>query len=180
MTFKKLSYLKDIDVSKIDTKDVMLLIGTDSPAAHIPLEVRSGNTDQPYAIRTRLGWAIRGPVGTTNASDKISANFEWSSGDALLLQNFERMWTTDFDEKGRNESEAMSVEDKRALKIMESSITHEDGHYKIALPWPDEATVLPNNMVLAHARLRQLKRKLSRDRMLHQRYTETVQDYIAK
>ena len=72
---KKLSYLKDIDVSKIATKDVMLLIGTDSPAAHIPLEVRSGNTDQPYAIRTRLGWAIRGPVGTTNASDKISVNF---------------------------------------------------------------------------------------------------------
>ena len=35
-------------------------------------------------------------------------------------------------------------------------------------------------MVLAHDRLRQLKRKLSRDRILHQRYTETVQDYIAK
>ena len=90
------------------------------------------------------------------------------------------MWTTDFDEKGQNESEAMSVEDKHALKIMESSITNEDGHYKIALPWRDEAAVLPNNMVLAHARLRQLKRKLSRDRILHQRYTETVQDYIAK
>ena len=44
---KKLSYLKDIDVSNIDTKDVMLLIGTDSPAAHIPLEVRSGKNDQP-------------------------------------------------------------------------------------------------------------------------------------
>ena len=72
---KKLSYLKDIDVSNIDTKDVMLLIGTDSPAAHIPLEVRSGKKDKPYAIRTRLGWAIHGPVGNTNASDKISANF---------------------------------------------------------------------------------------------------------
>ena len=71
----------------------MLLIGTDSPAAHIPLEVRSGKTDQPYAIRTRLGWAIRGPVGTTNASDKFSVNFQRSSGDALLLQNLERMWT---------------------------------------------------------------------------------------
>ena len=144
---KKLSYLKDIDVSKIATKDVMLLIGTDSPAAHIPLEVRSGNTDQPDAIRTRLGWAIRGPVGTTNASDKVSVNFQRSSGDALLLQNLERMWTTDFDEKGQNESEAMSVEIKCALKIMESSITHEDGRYKIALPWRDEAAVLPNNML---------------------------------
>ena len=63
---------------------------------------------------------------------------------------------------------------------MESSITHEDGHYKIALAWRDEATVLPNNMVLANARLRQLKRKLCQDPMLHQKYTESVQDYIAK
>ena len=46
---QKLSYLKGIGVSNIDTKDVMLLIGTDSPAAHIPL-VRLGNNDQPYAI----------------------------------------------------------------------------------------------------------------------------------
>ena len=35
-------------------------------------------------------------------------------------------------------------------------------------------------MVLAHARLRQLKRKLCQDPMLHQKYTESVQDYIAK
>ena len=52
---KKLSYLKDIDVTNIDTKDVMFLIGTDAPAAHIPLEVRSGKIDKPYAIRTRPG-----------------------------------------------------------------------------------------------------------------------------
>ena len=96
---KKLSYLKDIDVSNIDTKDVMLLIGTDSPAAHIPLEVRSGKNDQPYAIRTRLGWAIRGPVGNTNASDKINVNFQQSSVDILSLKKLESMCTTDFDEK---------------------------------------------------------------------------------
>ena len=61
---RKLSYLKGIDVSNIDTKDVMPLIGTTPPAA---LEMRSGNNDQPYAIRTRLSWAIRGTVGNTNA-----------------------------------------------------------------------------------------------------------------
>ena len=60
-------YLSDIEVPKIDTNNVMLMIGTDCPGAHIPLEVRSGNCDQPYAIRTSLGWAIRGPFGTINA-----------------------------------------------------------------------------------------------------------------
>ena len=51
---KNLPYLADIHVPSIDTTNV---IGTDFPGAHIPLEVRSGNCDQPYAIRTRLGWA---------------------------------------------------------------------------------------------------------------------------
>lgn len=176
---KKLPYLTDIDIPRIDTKDVMLLIGTDSPDAHIPLEVRSGNRDQPYAIRTRLGWAIRGPIQTTSAPDEINVHFQQSS-DALLQQQLERMWTTDFDDRTRNETNSMSVEDKRAMEIMESSIVHENGHYKIGLPWRDENTFLPNNRALAHARLQQLKRKLSRDSTLHQKYTETVNVYIAK
>ena len=115
---QKLSYLKGIGVSNIDTKDVMLLIGTDSPAAHIPLEVRSGNNDQPYAIRTRLGWAIRGPVGNINASGKISVNFQQSNGDVLLQRQLERMWTTDFNERTGNESEAMSIEDKLLFDLI--------------------------------------------------------------
>ena len=126
----KLSYLKNIDVSNIDTKDVMLLIGTDSPAAHIPLEVRSGKNDQLYAIRTRLGWAIRGPVGNTNASDKINVNFQQSSVDILSLKKLESMCATDFNEKTQNAYEAVSLDDKRSLKKMESSVTREDGHIR--------------------------------------------------
>ena len=176
---KKLSYLKDIDVPSIATTDVMLLIGTDSPAAHIPLEVRSGNSDQPYAIRTRLGWAIRGPVQATNASGGISVNFQQST-DVLLQQQLERMWTTDFDDKIRDETKSMSVEDKLAMQKMESSISFENGHYRLGLPWRDESSRLPNNMTLAHARLQQLRRKLTHDPSLHQKYADTVNDYIAK
>lgn len=40
---KNLPYLTGIDVPRIDTNNVMLLIGTDSPGAHIPLDVRSGD-----------------------------------------------------------------------------------------------------------------------------------------
>ena len=88
------------------------------------------------------------------------------------------MWTTDFDDRTRTDTKYMSVEDRRAMKIMESSITHENEHYKLGLPWREENTALPNN--ISHARLLQLKRKLLRDSSLHQRYTETANNYIAK
>ena len=68
---KNLPYLSDIEVPKIDTNNVMLLIGTDCPGAHIPLEVRSDNYDQPYGIRTRLGWAIRDLLGISMHSPII-------------------------------------------------------------------------------------------------------------
>ena len=71
----KLSHLKDINVPNKNTKEVMLLTGTNSPAAHKPLEVSYDNNDQPYAVRTRFGLAVRGPVGTINVSNKISLSF---------------------------------------------------------------------------------------------------------
>lgn len=67
----------------------MILIGTDAPAAYIPLEVRS-DVHQPYAIRLRLGWAIRGPVQRlTNlkfSTNKVSINFG-ESRDVVLQRN---------------------------------------------------------------------------------------------
>ena len=80
---KKLPYLTDIDIPGIDTIEVTLLIGTDTPDAHISLEVRSGDSHQPYAIRTRLGWAIRGPIQILSAPDEINIHFQ-QSNDILL------------------------------------------------------------------------------------------------
>ena len=180
MDVKGLSYLAGIDIPEIRSKDVMLLIGTDAPGAHIPLEVRAGTSHQPYAIRTRLGWAVRGPVSSTSETEfrRVNVNFEKSS-DVLLQRQLERMWTSDFNDT-IGDKNCMSVEDKTALKLMEKSITHENGHYILGLPWRQPDTKLPNNLSLAHARLDQLKRKLSRDSTLHEMYTKTVNDYIEK
>lgn len=46
-----LSYLSHIELPKIDTNNVMLHVGTESPGAHIPPELRSGSFDQSYTFR---------------------------------------------------------------------------------------------------------------------------------
>ncbi|XP_060580217.1 uncharacterized protein LOC132737005 [Ruditapes philippinarum] len=174
---RNLPYLSGINIPDIDTIDVMMLIGTDSPIAHIPLEVKFGNSDEPYAIRTRLGWAIRGPVPTMKESNDININF-FESRDMLLQQQIDRLWTADFNDKSQVKS-CMSVEDKNAMKSMESTLTREDGHYKLGLPWRDGNSSFVNNIPLAQARLQQLKRKLSSDNNLHDMYRTTVNGYIA-
>ncbi|XP_053406602.1 uncharacterized protein LOC128559321 [Mercenaria mercenaria] len=176
---RDLPYLSKIETPEIDSSSVMLLIGTDAPQAHIPLEVRSGRHDQPYAIKTQLGWAVRGPVTDTTTQKSANVNFQ-QSADVLLQQQLEKMWTTDFDDKVKVERNSMSLEDKKALNTMNSSLRYENGHYKLKLPWRDEKAVMPNNLTLAHARLEHLKRKLARDQELHKMYTASVTDYIQK
>ncbi|CAC5389635.1 unnamed protein product [Mytilus coruscus] len=108
---RKLPYLADIQIPSTDLTEVMLLIGTDSPNAHIPLEVRSGNENQPCAIRSRLGWAIRGPIEDTHASNVINVHFE-EARDVLLQRQLERMWTSDFDDRAREDKNGLSIEDR--------------------------------------------------------------------
>ena len=54
-------HLNDVKLPLLQDGKVELLIGTDAPAAHVPLECRSGRPHEPYAVRTALGWAVRGP-----------------------------------------------------------------------------------------------------------------------
>ncbi|XP_060602645.1 uncharacterized protein LOC132755746 [Ruditapes philippinarum] len=184
---RNIPYLSDLNIPNVNVNEVMLLIGTDTPVAHIPLEIRTGSSNEPYAVRTQLGWAVRGPIPYNNSkhnkSDNkrtpININFGQSS-DAILQQQLERMWTSDFNDASYNEKNSMSVEDKRALGIMESTLSRVNGHYEMGLPWRQDDTKLPNNLVLAHARLNHLKRKLSRDNVLHEMYTKTMTDYIDK
>ena len=60
--------------------------------------MRSGNAQDPYAIRTRLGWIVRGLISSTRTTDEIFVNFKQSSND-MLHQQLERLSTTDFGDK---------------------------------------------------------------------------------
>ena len=71
---KRLPYLTDIDIPNIDTNDVMLLICTDSPDTHIPLEVRSGESSTIRDPYTPV-WTIRGTIHIASAPDEINIHF---------------------------------------------------------------------------------------------------------
>ena len=55
------SYLRGIKIPDINS-DVGLLIGTNAPLASEPWEVVHSQDDGPSAVKTLLGWAIRGPL----------------------------------------------------------------------------------------------------------------------
>jgi hypothetical protein len=110
----KYDYLSDLQIPEIENDDVMLLIGTDAPFAHIPLTMRTGNNSQPYAVCSCVGWTVRGPMEIESECNTATINFQ-STKDEVLQQQLERMWTTDFNDMTSKKHCAMSLKDKQEL-----------------------------------------------------------------
>ncbi|KAL9974311.1 hypothetical protein ACROYT_G011332 [Oculina patagonica] len=73
----------------------------------------------------------------------------------------------------------LSVEDKRALAILESSTVKEEGHYKTPLLWKGEPG-LPNNRAMAVSRLHSTEKKLKKNPELAEKYQNFINGYVAK
>ena len=59
---EKYKHLRNVDVQLLDGP-IDLLIGQDCPNLLPQLETKYGKKDEPYAVRTKLGWSIYGPLG---------------------------------------------------------------------------------------------------------------------
>eukprot|EP00057_Strongylocentrotus_purpuratus_P007889 XP_011662363.1 PREDICTED: uncharacterized protein LOC105437462 [Strongylocentrotus purpuratus] len=60
---KRWKHLKDIELPEISNRNsisrVTLMIGANVPSASMPLEIKAGDIEEPYAIRSRLGWLVK-------------------------------------------------------------------------------------------------------------------------
>ena len=169
-------HLQGISLPKLD-KEVSILIGSDVPEAHWVFEKCRGHRKQPCAAWTLLGWTLIGPLSGTNHR-AARVNF-LSGGQEPLLVQIEHMYNADFTETTVSSKEMMSIEDRRALAIMESTVQVVDGHYQLSLSWKYENPSLPNNRAMALKRLDLLKRRLEKDVDLKRKYKETVEEYIS-
>ena len=172
------SHLVGIEIPQIDA-DVGLLIGSDVPEALQPLEVRRSNNGGPFAARTIFGWVLNGPLGRTvnqlPTSNLVDASFKLE-----LNQQFESFCNMEFNDSIYDPKTSLSQNDRKAIKIMEASVKHKDGHYEIALPWKNYPPCLEDNKRLAEHRLSLLKKRLQRDPALLSKYAAFMEDLLSK
>jgi hypothetical protein len=112
--------------------------------------------------------------------EKARVISETAFQDLTLKRNIEGLWKTDFGDTLVSTRPSHSVEDKKALELMEKSFTKVNGHYQVALPWRSYPPRLHNNRELAVRRCELLKRRLQRDGDLAGKYKTTMNDYIEK
>ena len=157
-------------------------IGLDCPRAIKPRELIPGTDDDPWAVRTSLGWGIAGIVDPTHsqlvsvANDKpchLAFRTHVTEISPLTVCN---MFDLDFNE--RKSEERITVEDRRFLNKLSSGIhRRSDGHFETPLPFKDDVK-LPNNRAVTLKRLSGLKSKFLRDSQYREEYSRFMTEII--
>ena len=174
---QKWPHLKDLPLHHAEMDDVTLLIGQDCPEALMPLTTIPGGKGEPYAVMTRLGWSVSGPVSSSTV--KVHPASHYISNGDLLHVKVERFWK--IESSGIYDREkGMSVEDRRVLELWDRNVSFSDGHYTLPIPFKNPALTLPDNQQMAERRLSSLKRKLLKNHDLHQKYTDGMNDLLKK
>ena len=105
------SHLKGLPLHHAPADEVMLLIGQDYPDALVPLATVSGGKGEPYAIKTRLGWTVNGPVNASETRGEQQAFFTQGERYEQLDRQLEKFWR--LESSGLyNDDRAMSVQDR--------------------------------------------------------------------
>ena len=151
---------------------VQLLLGMDHPELLVPLEVRAGVElkGEPYACRTKLGWALQGPLGGLERSS-CRVNFVKCTS---LDDQLNSLWAL---EREGDDEVAPSVQDTQVLSFWERETTFVDGHYVVPIPWREGAPDFPVNKVMARNRLKSTLRKLSKTGKLDE-YSAGMHDML--
>ena len=111
--------LNEVDLCYLIDKRVLLLIGANEQAAHRVVEARYGAVDKTSAVRSVLGWSlVEQAEGDLARRKAFSVNYV-KSDNIALNEAMQRMYDTDFVIKVKTDNELLSVNNRRALGIME-------------------------------------------------------------
>ena len=167
-------HLKGIDVPRIEA-EIGLLIDSDVPQAMQPTELRESKNGGPFAMRTVLGWMLSGPLGRKDTKVPTSNLIDTT---ANLSKQFEDFCNLEFNDSSYEPKMSMSQNDQNALNIMEGTVKLSNGHYEIGLPWKNNPPHLENNRPQAENKLEMLKKRLRKDAILHEKYTDFMADLL--
>ena len=176
------SHLQDINIPKLKSKKLELLLGADAHEAFRLIEQRCGKYGEPFGLHTTLGWSV---FGSECESLRIK-NEVCSKVSMLPLGNTEndlcndllQLMDKDFSDMNEYQKPCMSVGDRQALAMMEEQSAKVGSHHEIRLLWKMNNPELPNNREAALKRLNGLKLRFNRDSELYNKYRSKINEYI--
>ena len=119
-----------------------------------------------------------GPSLSFSTSKNCSVNFVKS--DPVLKSQISSLWETTFGKDNSVFSIPTSRDDCVAYDIMSKSVNYIVGHYHLPLLWRSDVELPEESIVMAQRRLFNLKKRLSSDTVLCNKYVNVLENYIKK
>ena len=138
------------EISPLQNCEIGLLIGYNCPQALTPRQVICGEGEQPFAVRTDLGWSIVG------GQSRQSVFCHKTSIREVRISGRDELSVLESDFKLVKE-EMVSQEDIRFRRMEDEKRQLAIGHLQLPLPFKARPS-LPNNRSLAEKRLQYLQK----------------------
>ena len=165
-----------------------LLVGHNCWQALIPRQTATGRDDEPFGVRTDLGWMITGPK-TPSATlvhgikqDPVTtlSCHRIITKEVQVLKPIHACQILEMDFSKDEEGTKTSQDDIKFMKILEGSARmDESGHLEMPLPFKHSPN-LQSNRQAAYTRLLYLKRKLQKDENLKKEYCDFMDTIISR
>ncbi|XP_062714039.1 uncharacterized protein LOC134290847 [Aedes albopictus] len=175
---KKHKHLQGIPLSTYRDAVPKILIGVDNLRLALPLKVREGDGPAPVAVKTRLGWCVYGPRGSSSL-ESHSFHICECSCDETLHEAVKDFFAIEGAGAGPTAT-SMKKEDERALTIMEATTHRVGNRFETGLIWKEDHVEFPNSYSMAVRRLECLERRMERDPGLKENLHRQIQEYEAK
>ena len=161
-------------------QEVDLLIGQDHAAALMPLDVKIGKRDEPFAVKTLFGWTLYGATSEPRPLvDPVISNFvSRSEKNEEINMNIDKLWHVENADVIVSDESSWSVNDKHVIRMWQEETVKKEGHYEVPIPFKSGCRV-PNNIMVAESRLCSLKKSLEK-RNLMSRYQEEIDKLLEK
>ena len=177
-------HLKAIPFSQPAARQIVdLLIGVDHSELHQSLKEVHGNSGDPVARLTPLGWTCVGSLGDHHSGTRGSETYSsfFAADDTTeLSRNVKRFW--EIEEFGTGDADLLNQEESAALHSLEKTMSHDpsSNRYRVGMPWKSPTNSLTtNNLQTAQRRLESVDRGLQK-RQLREQYGEIIDKYVEK
>ena len=159
----KWPHLKDIPFANIARRGAIdVMIGSDHPLYHLVLQEVSGkNQTDPIGRLTNLGCVCFGP--TLVEDFRRNSHFSRTYRSAVMEQcqtpddALRKFWELDAIGIKEEATNALTPDEKNAVKKASETIKIDDQRYEIGIPWKDNEPSFTDNYEVALARLESLE-----------------------
>ena len=176
----KLAYphLSVLSEETLKLKDVKMILGQNCYHIHRPVEYKNCTNGEPWAVKTKLGWTLCGPLPQQKAV-QMTASCVTASEDDALAEQIKTWWDIE-SYASRCDVSGRSKEDEKALQMLEQTTKFDGERYEVGLLWKRKDPFLPNNYSSALSQMKSLEYRLEKKPELKKLYQDSIKVDVEK